>query len=104
MSNLDDEINDAWNELYDTYVEENKLKKDKEVLKLRKDQELQKQQIDKDKIDISSDVPQLNKLIEAQTSDHQKQLTEELKTILIKYFWAGFQLNKDLKNSNDTDK
>ncbi|KAI5956971.1 hypothetical protein KGF54_000590 [Candida jiufengensis] len=101
MSSLEDEVNNTWHELYDNFVEKNNLKKDKEVLKQRKAQQQPsiEDQNDTVDIDLSSDLPNLSKLIESQTIEDQEKLSNELKNAIIKFYWAGFQLRKDIEKS-----
>ncbi|KAG5419903.1 hypothetical protein I9W82_001783 [Candida metapsilosis] len=119
MATIDNEVNIGW---FDSYIAYTKLKNvtpdDRVLEKKRKlettitnqQQQLsllhQQQQhgqlnIPSDGIDISNDAPNLAHLIESQGNDSEK-LSQELKELLIKYYWAGFELHDKLEEANNT--
>ncbi|RCK57375.1 hypothetical protein Cantr_06734 [Candida viswanathii] len=50
-------------------------------------------------IDVGSDIPLLQKLINEQPN--ADQLTQELKNALLKYYWSGFDLGYETQKSSN---
>ncbi|KAI5967511.1 hypothetical protein KGF57_000351 [Candida theae] len=114
MATLDNEVNIAW---IDSYIEYTRLKdltpderilEKKQKLESKISQQQQKEQQSQllhqsqsitpgEGIDISLDAPNLVQLIEFQ--ENGQDLTKELKNLLIKYYWAGFELNDKLREA-----
>ncbi|CAD1813480.1 hypothetical protein FOB58_005361 [Candida parapsilosis] len=115
MTSIDNEVNLEWFNSYVSYTTSNNLTPDKGLLEkkqklestISKQQQQQQQQlklqrsqavIADDAIDISQDAPHLVRLIESQETT--EELTKELKNLLIKYYWAGFELHDKLQEVN----
>ncbi|CAL1197899.1 unnamed protein product [Candida parapsilosis] len=82
MTSIDNEVNLEW---FNSYQQQLKLQRSQAV-------------IADDAIDISQDAPHLVRLIESQETT--EELTKELKNLLIKYYWAGFELHDKLQEVN----
>ncbi|KAI5952124.1 hypothetical protein CANMA_005111 [Candida margitis] len=79
----------------DERILQKKQKLDSSISEHKQQQQQQSQQSPpNDSIDISQDAPILSTLIQYQRNS--EELTQELKNLLIKYYWAGFELHDKL--------
>lgn len=111
MTSIDNEVNLAWFDSYISYTKFKNITPDERILEKKQKQEstINKQQLlqhnkpttPNDSIDISKDAPNIVRLVESQ--GNSEELTQELKNILIKYYWAGFQLHNKLEEASTTE-
>ncbi|EMG50144.1 hypothetical protein G210_4838, partial [Candida maltosa Xu316] len=81
---IDELIKNKWYESYTSYCETHNLPVDETITKPDAT------------IDITSDIPLLSDLINNQPNS--QQLTQELKSALLKFYWSGFELGYESKN------
>lgn len=87
---IDQVINNKWFELYESYTKENNLSIETTI----QPPSLQQQSQDQSQmINIGTDIPLLQELINSQSNP--QQLTKELKNLLLKFYWSGFDLGYD---------
>ncbi|CCG24436.1 hypothetical protein CORT_0F02110 [Candida orthopsilosis Co 90-125] len=111
MTSIDNEVNLAWFDSYISYTKLQSITPDERILEKKQKQEsttnkrqsLQhnKPTTPNDSNDISKDAPNIVRLVESQ--GNSEELTQELKNILIKYYWAGFELHNKLEEANTTE-
>lgn len=87
---IDHVINSQWFELYESYSKENNLTID-ESIKPPQSSSLSNNQLQSSpEINVGVEIPHLQQLIDNQPNS--EQLTAELKSLLLKYYWSGFDL------------
>lgn len=111
MTSIDNEVNLAWFDSYISYTKLKSITPDERILEKKQKQEstTNKRQLLQhnkpttlnDSNDISKDAPNIVRLVESQ--GNSEELTQELKNILIKYYWAGFELHNKLEEANTTE-
>lgn len=90
---IDHVINNQWFELYESYSKENNLTIDESIkppqsssLSSLSNNQLQSSP----EINVGVEIPHLQQLIDNQPNS--EQLSAELKSLLLKYYWSGFDL------------
>lgn len=90
---IDHVINSQWFELYESYTKENNLTIDESIkppqsssLSSLSNNQLQSSP----EINVGVEIPHLQQLIDNQPNS--EQLSAELKSLLLKYYWSGFDL------------
>lgn len=90
---IDHVINSQWFELYESYSKENNLTIDESIkppqsssLSSLSNNQLQSSP----EINVGVEIPHLQQLIDNQPNS--EQLSAELKSLLLKYYWSGFDL------------
>lgn len=73
-ADIDELINTKWNELYNSYVHMKNPEATASTISIP--------------INLSQDIPNLLRLIES--NEHTEILQQELKQIIMKYYWIGF--------------
>lgn len=111
MTSIDNEVNLAWFDSYISYTKLKSITPDERILEKKQKQEstTNKRQLLQhnkpttlnDSNDIIKDAPNIVRLVESQ--GNSEELTQELKNILIKYYWAGFELHNKLEEANTTE-
>lgn len=87
---IDHVINSQWFELYESYSKENNLTID-ESIKPPQSSSLSNNQLQSSpEINVGVEIPHLQQLIDNQPNS--EQLSAELKSLLLKYYWSGFDL------------
>ncbi|CAK9440066.1 uncharacterized protein LODBEIA_P41660 [Lodderomyces beijingensis] len=96
MSQLDNEASRSWHKLYKSYAESNNLASDPHV-------EAEYQAVantpsdhasEVREMDLADEIPLLSELIES--TPNCEELKSELKSLLAKYYWAGYELRGNL--------
>ncbi|CAI5760537.1 unnamed protein product [Candida verbasci] len=84
---MDETIDKIWLKNYEKYCLENGLNAEEIV---KKERIIGDNQFN---IDIGKEIPKLNGLIQNQNNKYELQ--NELKQLIMKFYWAGYQLRKD---------